>query len=67
MEFGSGVITDLDRFIMPPSHMCDVDGNELTDERGDYMRKWYDEKTSSTFGYTEHQGTQEGFTKRHIA
>lgn len=29
MEFGSGVITDLDRFLMPNLNDCDMDGNEV--------------------------------------
>jgi hypothetical protein len=44
---------ELAEFALPDYHMCDIDGYELTDERGDYMRKWYDEESSSTFGYTK--------------
>ena len=29
MEFGSGVISDLDRFMMPNLKDCDMDGNEV--------------------------------------
>lgn len=36
MEFGSGPITDLDRFMMPDLDNCDIDGNEIVlDEIGD--------------------------------
>lgn len=39
MEFGSGVITDLDRFMMPRLEDCDMDGYEVyTDELGDIHR-----------------------------
>lgn len=30
MELGSGVITDLDRFIMPDLNNCDMDGYEVS-------------------------------------
>ena len=29
MELGSGVITDLDRFLMPNLNDCDMDGHEV--------------------------------------
>lgn len=29
MEFGSGIITDLDRFMMPNLNDCDMDGYEV--------------------------------------
>lgn len=29
MEFGSGVITDHDRFLMPNLNDCDMDGHEV--------------------------------------
>lgn len=29
MEFGSGVISDLDRFMMPNLNDCDMDGYEV--------------------------------------
>lgn len=29
MEFGSCVITDLDRFMMPNLNNCDINGNEI--------------------------------------
>lgn len=32
MEFGSGIITDLDRFVMTPYSNCDLDGFELEDD-----------------------------------
>lgn len=39
MEFGSGVITDLDRFIMPNLNNCDMDGYEVyTNELGEITR-----------------------------
>lgn len=58
MEWGSGVITDLDRFILPPLHMCDIDGNELEGEMEEYASRWRDEESHSTFGHTMHQGTK---------
>ena len=39
MEFGSGVITDLDRFMMPNLNNCDMDGYEVyTNELGEITR-----------------------------
>lgn len=39
MEFGSGVITDLDRFMMPNLKNCDMDGYEVyTNELGEITR-----------------------------
>lgn len=39
MEFGSGVITDLDRFMMPNLNNCDMDGYEVyTNELGEICR-----------------------------
>jgi hypothetical protein len=36
MAYGSGIITDLDRFMMPDIDNCDIDGNEIVlDELGD--------------------------------
>lgn len=36
MGLGSGVITDLDRFMMPDLDGCDMDGHEIVlDELGD--------------------------------
>ena len=32
LEFGSGIITDLDRFIMTPYSNCDLDGFEMEDD-----------------------------------
>lgn len=39
MEFGSGVITDLDRFMMPNLKNCDMDGHEVyVNELGEITR-----------------------------
>lgn len=39
MELGSGVITDLDRFIMPDLNNCNMDGHEVyVNELGEIMR-----------------------------
>ncbi len=39
MEFGSGVITDLDRFMMPNLDDCDLDGYEVSvNELGEIFR-----------------------------
>lgn len=39
MEFGSGIITDLDRFVMTPYANCDIDGFEIGyDETGGLLR-----------------------------
>lgn len=31
MEFGSGIITEIDRFVMPNLNNCDIDGYELNE------------------------------------
>lgn len=39
MAFGSGMITDLDRFMMPNLGNCDMDGYEVyTNELGEITR-----------------------------
>lgn len=39
MELGSGVITDLDRFMMPNLNDCDMDGYEVyVNELGEITR-----------------------------
>lgn len=39
MVLGSGVITDLDRFLMPDLNNCDMDGYEVyTNELGEITR-----------------------------
>jgi hypothetical protein len=39
MVLGSGVITDLDRFLMPDLNNCDMDGYEVyTNEIGEITR-----------------------------
>ncbi|ANA49293.1 hypothetical protein PMW_168 [Pseudomonas phage phiPMW] len=50
MKLGSGVITDLDRFVMGPNSDCDVYGEPLEGTA------YYDEETKSKWGYTEWQG-----------
>lgn len=40
MEFGSGVITDLDRFMMPNYSDCDMNGHEVyINELGEITRR----------------------------
>lgn len=54
MKLGSGVITDLDRFVLGPHSNCDIDGHEIMlDEIGD---RYYDEDTKSHWGTTSWQG-----------
>jgi hypothetical protein len=42
MELGSGVITDLDRFMLPRIEDCDIDGNELGSETDYFGGSRYD-------------------------
>lgn len=49
MKLGSGVITDLDRFVLGPNSDYDIDGQPRAGTP-------YCEETKSKWGYTEWQG-----------
>lgn len=41
MEFGSGVITDLDRFLLPNLNDCDMGGHEVyVNELGEITQRY---------------------------